>query len=206
MGCVFVSIMVHEFGHALSGRTLSAQRPKVVLYYMGGLCIPDREDRSPWSKIVTLLMGPGAGFLLGGAVAAVGAAMFGFIEVGPFQYYIHPAPRWNNPILVQIYRELLFINLFWGLFNLLPIFPLDGGQIAGTLLTMKNRREGARWGYMVSIGVAGLLAAYLYSKQETYTALLLLMFALMNFQLLQASKYEGGPGSQFEEDDDWWRK
>ena len=40
------------------------------------------------------------------------------------------------------YHDLLIINLFWGLFNLLPIYPLDGGQLANVFLTMQNRREG----------------------------------------------------------------
>ena len=207
IGCVFVSIMVHEFGHALTGLAMANQRPRVVLYWMGGLCVPDREERSPWTKIAVLLMGPGAGFLLLGVVAAVGASVFGFIQIGDYAWYIHDAPRWNNPYLAQVYIERLFVNAVWGVFSLLPIFPLDGGQIAGVLLTMNNRHEGMRRAYMLSIGVAALVAAYFYSKNETYTALLVLMFGLMNFQLLQASRYEGKYAGQMDqEDDDWWKR
>jgi len=209
VGCVFVSVMVHEFGHALTARELTRQRPAVILYYLGGLCVydRDRDDRSPGKRIAVLLMGPGAGFLLLGAVIAVGAAAFGFVGFGDYQWYIHDAPRWSNPALIQIYIELQLINLFWGVFNLLPIFPLDGGQIASVLLSMGNRREGPRRAYILSMIVAGLVAYLLYNRGETYNAFMLLMLGLMNLQLLQASRYEGRYAGQMEdEDEDWWKR
>ncbi len=207
IGCVFVSVMVHEFGHALTGRYLSRQRPAVILYYMGGLCVPDRDDRSPWRRIAVLLMGPGAGFLLLAATMAVGAAAFGFVGFGEYQREIHEVRRFGNPTLIQIYIELQVINLLWGLFNLLPIFPLDGGQIASVLLSMGNRREGPRRAHGLSIAVAALVAYYLYTRGQTYNAFMILMLGLFNFQLLQATRYEGRYASQMDEEDaDWWKR
>ncbi len=207
VACVFVSVLVHEFGHGLTARALANQRPAIVLYYLGGLCVYEREQRSPGKRIAVLLMGPGAGFLLFAVVAAVGAAAFGFVGFGPFQWYIHDAPRWSNHVLVQVYMELQMINLIWGVFNLLPIYPLDGGQIANVLLTMQNRREGPRRGFMLSILVAGGLALWLYQRGEGYNALILLMLGLMNLQLLQAVRYEGRYATQMDdEDEDWWKR
>ena len=77
VACVFVSILVHEFGHGLTAERVSRARPSVFLYLMGGLCSYDKEDRGPWRRAAVLIMGPGAGFLLLCAIVlAVGMSAF----------------------------------------------------------------------------------------------------------------------------------
>jgi stage IV sporulation protein FB len=205
IACVFVSILVHEFGHGLTARALSGQRPTVVLYAMGGLCFTDGEDRSAGRRIAMILMGPGAGFLLAGVVAALEAALLGSINFGAFNWYFHDAPRWTSGLMYVAFGDLLWINLFWGLVNLFPIYPLDGGQIAQTLLKMHNRREGARRGFILSLVTAGLLAIYLYQDGQTYNALFIGYLGLINFQFLQAAQEQGRYGVEPEDDDTWWR-
>ena len=210
IACVFVSILVHEFGHGLTARALDRQRPSIVLYAMGGLCYYDRNDSSPWKRLAVLIMGPGAGFLLFILVGILGTAILGIkptymLGLTPIENaLVHDTPRWMSPLMLVAYFDLLVINLYWGLFNLLPIFPLDGGQMMHTALSMRNRREGPRWSYIVSIGVAALVATYLYTHDQIPNALLVAYLGLINFQLLQAarfqSRYDGG------DDDDWWRK
>ena len=204
IACVFVSILVHEYGHGLTARAFTGQRPKIVLYGMGGLCSYDREERSTWQKVVVLLMGPGAGFLLFLVVALFGALVLGLVPLRLGNLGI--APRWYNPHVAQAYEDLVWINLLWGAANLVPIYPLDGGQIAYTLLAKANRRDGPRRCFIVSLLTAGLLAIFLYSRGETYTALLLGYLGLINFQLLQAAKYQGAYGDTGEDDDDWWKR
>jgi len=206
VACVFVSVLVHEFGHGLTARALSAQSPSIVLYGMGGLCVYDREHRSPWRRLVIILMGPGAGFLLFGLVAVAGTLILG---IAPFRLAIvHEPPRWafSSPLIWAAYSDLLLINLFWGIFNLLPIYPLDGGQVSHTLLSMNNRREGPKRCYIVSIGVAALLAVYLYRQEQTVNALIVGYLGLINFQYYQAAQFQSRHGDSFESDDDWWRR
>ena len=203
IGCVFVSILVHEFGHGLTARALIRRNPFVVLYMMGGLCVYDQDDRRPWRRVGILLMGPGAGFLLLIATAIVGTLLTG---VTPLGTQVHDVPTWVTPLVWEGYSDLILINLVWGIFNLLPIFPLDGGQIVQTLLLMRNRREGARWSYIVSIGMAALLAVYLYQRGQSINALLIAYLGLINFQLLQAARFQGQYDNRFEDDDNWWRK
>ena len=210
VGCVLVSILVHEFGHGLTARALDRQRPSIVLYAMGGLCFYDREHSSPWRRLAILAMGPGAGFLLLIVVGVIGTAVLGILPTYLLGFtpieraLVHQPPQWTSPLILAAYYDLLVINLFWGLFNLLPIFPLDGGQMTHTILSLRNRREGPRWCHIVSIGVAALVATYLYTHDQTPNALLVAYLGLINFQLLQAaqfqSRYDGG------DDDDWWRK
>ena len=212
VACVFVSILVHEFGHGLTARALDGQRPSIVLYAMGGLCFYDREHSSPWRRLAILAMGPGAGFLLFILVSVIGSTVLGILPtamfgIGPVELgLIHEPPRWvfSSPLILVTYFDLLAINLFWGIFNLLPIFPLDGGQMMHTLLSMRNRREGPRWSYIVSIGVAALVATYLYTHNQTPNAFLVAYLGLINFQLLQAARFQSRYDG--ENEDDWWRK
>jgi stage IV sporulation protein FB len=214
IACVFFSILVHEFGHALTTRALFHQQPSVILYYMGGLCMSDGEQRDLRKRAMVLIMGPGAGFLLCGIVLALGFGILGFAY---FPFYgmvvIHTPPSWIIQLpewlilgIFIAYSDLIFINLLWGFFNLLPIYPLDGGQLAGVFLTMHDPREGARRGYLVGMVTGGLLAIYLFTKQDQFNAFFVACLAIMNFQLYQAAYYERISGSQFESQDDWWRK
>ena len=59
VGCVFLSILVHEFGHGLTAERMFRARPSVIFYMMGGLCAYDGDDRRPWRQAAVLAMGPG---------------------------------------------------------------------------------------------------------------------------------------------------
>ena len=67
---VMVSILVHEFGHALSARYFG-ERPEVILYELGGLCVYDQHSsHRPWQRFIVIALGPGAGFLFVGLMIA----------------------------------------------------------------------------------------------------------------------------------------
>src|SRR3954447_11140833 len=53
IGCVFISILVHEFGHGLMGRAFGYS-PSIVLYSMGGLCYSEAERQTPWRRLAVL--------------------------------------------------------------------------------------------------------------------------------------------------------
>jgi len=189
IGCVFISILVHEFGHGLMAR-MFGYSPSIALYMMGGLCASESERQTPWQRLAVLFAGPGAGLLL-----------FAFIWGG---YTALGEPRlsvlgWN------IYRNMIRINLFWSLLNLLPIWPLDGGQIAGVVLTMFNRRVGMNWAHGISLVTAGVLAIYWFHEREMFMGIFFALFAVMNFQIIQAQHHAAKYGV-LEDDADWWRR
>jgi len=216
IACVFVSIVVHEFGHALTARSLYRARPSVMLYLMGGLCSYDGGERRPWRRAAVLAMGPGAGFLLFGLVLGVGLSVLGvadFWPVGEIRIPNHPVPLWFSHlpegvglVVRYAYYDLLTINLLWGLFNLLPIFPLDGGQLASVFLTMHDRREGEARAFILGILVAGGLALYFFSDKQYINALLVGNLAFMNYQLLQTVQAQRNSNYSFEDDDGWRRR
>src|SRR5438552_41392 len=95
---VFVSILVHEFGHALTGRTFGLT-PQIQLYSMGGLTSwSDGRNVTPPQSIAISLAGPGAGFLFGGVVYLL----------------VTLVPDLLGDRLWRVaYRDLLWVNLGW---------------------------------------------------------------------------------------------
>ncbi len=67
VGCVFVSILLHEFGHVLMGRLFGAEG-YIVLYSMGGMAIGSNVQSRRWQRILVLLAGPGIQLLLYAAI------------------------------------------------------------------------------------------------------------------------------------------
>ena len=64
------------------------------------------------------------------------------------------------PLWVNLVDYLLFVTIAYGILNLLPVYPLDGGQIARELLTMIVGPDGVRLSLFLSMTVAGCLAIY----------------------------------------------
>jgi membrane-associated protease RseP (regulator of RpoE activity) len=188
IGCVFVSILAHEYGHGLMARVFRCS-PSIVLYGMGGLCYSQTERQTPWQRLAVLLAGPGAG------LAVFGCLVLGLLVMG--------GPR--SSVGHEIVQDLIQINLFWSLFNLLPIWPLDGGQIAGVVLTMINRRKGMNWAHVVSLVTAALTAVLWFKINQLFMGFFFALLAVVNFQVLQAHHHAAKYGAM-EEDTDWWKR
>jgi Zn-dependent protease len=214
--CMLVSILVHELGHAFVARSFGSHVTSVVLTVLGGFCAYDREPGARWKRIAIALAGPGAGFLLLGLVQA-----------------IHVAYGWGDPdgnrYARYAYDDLWFINLVWGLFNLLPIWPMDGGRVCRELCVgarIANPIETSLW---ISIVLAGGLALYGLANEYhalpravldvmpdwfrpgLFTAIWMALFAVENYQTMQQIQYEkrstfGGPGFGYSDDDVPWRR
>lgn len=186
---VFVSILVHELGHALAFRAFGADS-HIVLYVFGGLAVPWGDVRGRWRRIVISLAGPVAGFLLCGAIYASEA--------------FTPWADHNEPTFF-LYWYLFGVNLYWGIFNLLPVVPLDGGRVSEEVCGIIWKRNGLRVALEISIAVAGLVALYCvacemerrngpgwlsnlpwwFPRGDFYTALLFGFLAAQSYQLLQ---------------------
>ena len=204
VGVVFVSILVHELGHAFTMRFFG-QGAKIVLYMMGGIAIPEssawqfgssRRSHGPREQILISAAGPAAGFLLAGAVvvgilSSGGSAWFGDRPVG------YPMGLKNlilggfllptaNRYLYELVASLLFVNIFWGLMNLLPVYPLDGGQISRELLVMGEPNSGMEKSLWLSVIVGGTVAVCgLVLLQSFFLAVLFGFLAFNNYQNLQ---------------------
>jgi Zn-dependent protease len=177
--CGFISILFHEFGHGMMSRVFG-QRPSIVLYGMGGLCYygnPERE--SPGRRFLVLICGPLAGFMLAGVAYAA-------IELGGSR--LSPTASYGLSVLV-------IINLYWSALNLLPIWPLDGGQMSEVVLTRIHAGNGKRWAHIISLVLAGVLAILVYQYYHSiFMAFWFGYFAFTNYQVLQMLNYHARYG------------
>jgi Zn-dependent protease len=157
---VFFSVLVHELGHALVARRLGASAA-IRLYSFGGLTLPDRR-LSRWGEVGMSLAGPFAGFLLGG----------GFLALT----LVQPP---SNELSVWFLRQLYWVNFGWGIINLFPVPPLDGGHVLMGVLGSERRRLALLIGGVVGGAVAVLSGVLLSSL---YLPLLFSLLAFRNFQ------------------------
>lgn len=198
VACVFVSILLHEFGHVLMGR-LFGSHGYIVLYSFGGLAIGSNQLARRWQRMLVSFAGPLAQFLLLGGVFA-------------FLFFLEPnvSPAWR-PHVERITGFLVWINLFWALLNLLPIWPLDGGQIARELFQAIMPERGTAFSLGISMVVSGFLAVHLLMAMQgkplipylnyrsMYMAIFFALFCLTSFTALQAENARRRPWR----DDEW---
>ena len=157
--CVFVSVMVHEFGHAVTFRRYG-YRGEVVLYMMGGYATGGHL--STWRRIFVCAAGPGAGFALYGVVRA-------FQEWAPLD--------WRLNAYVDFAVVMLgFMNFWLSVLNLTPCLPLDGGQIMDALVFRYWPRKAAVKVLWISILSSGAIALWAASRQDRF---LLILFGIL---------------------------
>ncbi len=212
---LFVSIVIHELGHALLIHRFG--RPAhIVLYMLGGLAIEGEDSPySPWSshstssfsrgartpreQIIISLAGPVAGFILAAFVIVAVMATGGQVRAFLGDKYVPGIDASLGGVMADNLRleglvwALLQFNIFWGLVNLLPVVPLDGGRIAEQLLVVHDPWGGAMRTLWVSIFVAGATAIVaLLVFEEKFVAMFFALLAISNFLTLQQMGGGGG--------------
>lgn len=172
-------------------------------------------------RLAVVLSGPAAGLGLYLLVMVACSALFGLTaadHLSVTEDLLGLTPRWEdlNSALrkfpegihgpaFQTYWFLIQINLFWSLINLLPIWPLDGGQATQLVLSLYDRSRGPRWGHIISLLFAGGLAIMALSQGSgNLFRLFLGYFAVINYQMLQTIHQAHSMG--LGRDDDWWRR
>src|SRR5215472_9279659 len=164
--CLFLIVLLHEFGHALACRQVGGIANRIVLWPLGGVAFVNPPPR-PGATLWSIAAGPLVNVVLLPLflVLSLTSRSLGGIEVWP-----------NGHALL---RALWSINLWLLIFNILPIYPLDGGQILRSLLWFVLGR--ARSLLVATVlgffGVAGLvlLAYFLRSPWFGVVSFFLLM-------------------------------
>jgi Zn-dependent protease len=148
---------------------------------MGGVTFwRQRGPVSAWKRVATSAAGPGVGVALGLA-AWVAQVLTGLDEqAGP---------------LGVVLRDLVWVNLGWGLFNLLPMLPLDGGAIVAAGLEGLFGPGGRRAARYLSILVALGVAALAVSASAFVAAALCALFVYANVQGLRADRAAEAPAA-----------
>lgn len=170
LAIVFVSILVHELGHATVAH-LFGYAPSIVLYHFGGLALfePLRGYTTARSILISLA-GPGFGFVLGGAVYVLSR----FVLVGNSSYIGHVA-----------IAQLIWLNIGWGLVNLLPVLPLDGGHICRDVAIAASPQRGTEIALWISIVVAAAVGAWFLYTDQRYRGFFFAALAIQNYMDMQ---------------------
>jgi Zn-dependent protease len=227
---MFVSILVHELGHVCMGKIFGSDG-RILLYGLGGLAIGSSDLPGRWQRIAVMFAGPLAGFLLMLAFLPIGCWVDSDLVLTVFRNLIGLRGPGYEPDtalwFVELTSQLIWFNLFWGLVNLLPLWPLDGGQISRELCTGYLAGNGMRVSLIISIVVAGAFAVYslvsIFNKERIISFLPSLdLFGVFFFGFLaygswlmlqqvprggqyrvEEESYERAP---WERDADWWKR
>ena len=118
---IFVIVLIHEFGHALACRQVGGVANRIILWPLGGIAFVN-PPRRPGAYLWSIAAGP----LVNVALVPILAAAGNFVSQSENSLAPTDAYRFIN--------DLRYINLALLIFNMLPVFPLDGGQIVRGLL------------------------------------------------------------------------
>jgi Zn-dependent protease len=155
----FAAVLVHELGHALAARRYGAGA-SIRLYLLGGLTSHDALPE-PRQRVLVALAGPAAGFLLALPVLALDLLL----------------PPARHPAVAFAVQALLSANVTWGLVNLLPVPPLDGGHVLEEVLGPRRKALALQ----IGAAVAALAAVAGFQRWGWVAAV---MFALLALRAL----------------------
>lgn len=170
MGIITVSILVHEFGHALTGK-LFKQKVKISLLPLGGLTERQGRPLSAWQDFMIVLMGPLFGFMLYFVAASI--ASMGV----------------KSPLMLQILNITAVINLYWTILNLVPVLPLDGGQLLRIILQGIWGVKGLKAACILSVLIGALFMVAFMVMQDFLVAAIFAMFTFEGWKLYSDVKF-----------------
>lgn len=203
MVALTLSILLHELGHALMIRRFG--RPAhIVLYGLGGLAIEGHPrwawgggwelpgqgtGRTPGQQILISAAGPLVQLLLAAALVAAIYAQGGRVELVYMQGIPLLVPHLAGELgghanLRALLFDLLQVNTLWPLVNLLPVLPLDGGQIALQLWVQHDPWSGMARALWLSVVVGGAVAVAALLGGHLFVAILFASLAISSYGAL----------------------
>lgn len=174
---VFVIVLLHEFGHALACRQTGGKADQIILWPLGGVAFVKPPPR-PGAELWSIAAGPLVNVLL---IPVLLGAMW-----ARTQFQLGDASVDVRVFLVAVF----WINLGLLIFNMLPVYPLDGGQILRSLLWYGVGR--ARSLYFATItGFVGIavIAAYFIWSNPNRALFVLLMGGFLASQCLASFRH-----------------
>lgn len=123
---LFGSVVLHEYGHALTARRFGIRTRDITLLPIGGVARLERMPSKPSQEFLVAIAGPAVNVVL-----AIG--LFAFLQMTGRIEPLSAIAFGEGPLL----ERLAFVNLFVAAFNMLPAFPMDGGRVVRSLLASR---------------------------------------------------------------------
>lgn len=167
---ILVSVLVHEFGHA-STALFFGLKPHIELVALGGLTIHKGDKLPFWKQFLIVLNGPVFGFLL-------------FV----LAWLLLKIPVLAAGFAGKILSYFFVVNLIWTIFNLVPVMPLDGGQLLRIALEGFFGAKGFRASLIVGMIISGGASLFFFVTQNFFIGAILFLFAFQNFDMFRKLK------------------
>ena len=168
---VLIGVLAHELGHAFAGRRLG-MAPWIRLMAFGGM--------TGWRRPLPLT--PGQQIFISAAGPAVGIAIGGSVLLAMFAGLFSSA----SPVVMRVVTDVMWVNLGWGVLNLLPILPLDGGHIASSVAGIVAGDRGRMAARVFSIILTVTIGLWALLAGEWWIAVLGVVLTYANVQGLRA--------------------
>ncbi len=176
---LFISVLIHELAHAATIGLFGYGPSEIVLGGMGGVTMNARRAL-PWHDVAISIAGPLSSFALAWLMTMV---------------LVHVDFVRQDPMLIVFVPMLRQANIWWGIFNLLPVSPLDGGHAVRNFLRMFLQEKTAFvisvWIAIVvgtGVAIAGLMLRWI------FLALIIAWFVFTNYQQWKHYREHGLPG------------
>jgi Zn-dependent protease len=175
---VFVSVLVHELGHAVVGRAFGGA-PEIRLEGFGGVTYPRLQERpSAWKQVVLSIAGPIAGLGLGVLATLVARAF---------------PPEAGSPA-ASVLGLVQWTSVGWAVLNLLPVLPLDGGHVLQAFLEGVRGRPSFPLASWISAVVAAAVALCAWMVfREPFLTVWFALFAMHNVTRARLGGQSPGP-------------
>ncbi len=168
---IFVSVLFHEFGHALTA-AIFGQHPRIELVALGGLTYHNGQKLPFWKQFFIVLDGPIFGFLL--AVIAT---------------LLLQMPIFSKGTAASILMLTRVVNVFWTVVNLLPVMPLDGGQLLRIVLEKIFGLKGFKYAILTSMVIALGISLFSFLTQGFLIGGLFFLLAFQSYDTFRRTRH-----------------
>jgi Zn-dependent protease len=179
----FGCVVLHELGHSLTARRYGVRVPRILLLPIGGMAEMEQIPRRPAAELLITIAGPAVNFaLVLLLLPLVWEPLLGRVPI--FEYSV-----------TDLLTQLWWGNLVMGTFNLLPVFPMDGGRIFRALLATRLPYLRASWwavmvGRGLALGFAGVAVFYFDSPLAAVLFVFIFMAAGTEYRALLRREQE----------------
>jgi Zn-dependent protease len=128
LALLFGIVLVHEFGHCFGARSVGGDAENILMWPLGGLAYA-HAPMTPWAQFVTVACGPLVNLVfcvISGAIVVAQTRTYELVLLNPFHGIFLPAGNLSWVGYAWIFYQ---VNLLLLAFNILPVYPLDGGQL-----------------------------------------------------------------------------
>ncbi len=170
---IFVSVLLHEYGHALMSKAFG-QKPRIELVAFGGLTYPEGKKIRGYQEFFVVLAGPLASL----ALCFLGFWIFSLPAVRTSPYAVYPF-------------LFGFVNGFWTVLNMLPILPLDGGQLMRVICQGIFGFKGYKIAAVVSIIFAILLVVGFFLIGQLFLGIIFMFLLFQGVEIFKQVRNMG---------------